>query len=232
MTGFGVHTLVCAWLFALLAPLIVFYFLKLRRPRHNIPSLALWKRVIEDRRVNSPFQRFKRNILLLLQILLLCLLVLAAMRPFFSGAPSRVSRLPVLIDCSGSMGALDKLGGSTRLEAAKAKIAGIIDGMGPDQRICLLAVDNGARRITDFTDNRRLLHQALEDLQVRDVPSDLEEAMRMTAALAREYAFGDILLVSDGNLPEQVNATLSFEVDYQLVPPAGSNTGIVAMNAR
>ena len=32
-----------AWLFGLLVPLIVFYFLKLRRPRQLVPSLVLWR---------------------------------------------------------------------------------------------------------------------------------------------------------------------------------------------
>ena len=65
-----------AWLFALLIPLVVFYFLKLKRPHQIVPSLVLWRQVLADQRVNSPFQRFKRNLLLLLQILLLTLLVL------------------------------------------------------------------------------------------------------------------------------------------------------------
>ena len=63
----GFSALINAWWFLLLVPLIIFYFLKLQRPRIEIPSLALWRQVINDQRVNSPFQKFKRNLLLLLQ---------------------------------------------------------------------------------------------------------------------------------------------------------------------
>src|SRR3954453_12282906 len=91
-----------AWFFLLLAPLIAFYFLKLRRPRQVIPSLVLWRQVLADQRVNSPFQRFKRNILLLLQLLLLALLALAAMQPVLRRLGSGATRLPVLIDVSAS----------------------------------------------------------------------------------------------------------------------------------
>src|SRR5882724_10037578 len=97
-----------AWLFALLVPLIVFYFLKLKRPRLEIPSLVLWRQVLSDQRVNSPFQRFKRHILLFLQILLLCLLALAAMQPFLRRNRAGGDRLAVLIDTSASMAALDR----------------------------------------------------------------------------------------------------------------------------
>src|SRR6478735_8462789 len=92
-----------AWLLALLVPLVIFYFLKLKRPRLEIPSLVLWRQVLSDQRVNSPFQRFKRNILLLLQILILVLLALAAMQPFFRGNATSAERTPVLIDISASM---------------------------------------------------------------------------------------------------------------------------------
>ena len=111
-----------AWLFALLVPLIIFYFLKLRRPRQTVSSLVLWRQVLSDQRVNSPFQRFKRNLLLLLQILLLALLAFAAMQPFLRRESTRTDRLPILVDVSASMGALDKDGGRSRLEEAKARL--------------------------------------------------------------------------------------------------------------
>ena len=81
-----------AWLFALLVPLIIFYFLKLKRPRQIISSLVLWRQVLSDQRVNSPFQKFKRNLLLLLQILLLTLLALAAMQPFLRREAKRAAQ--------------------------------------------------------------------------------------------------------------------------------------------
>ena len=69
MNWLGFFSLGSAWLALLLVPLVLVYFLKLRRPRQQISSLALWYQVVNDQRVNSPFQKFKRNLLLLLQIL-------------------------------------------------------------------------------------------------------------------------------------------------------------------
>src|SRR5438105_1447693 len=104
----GFYSLSAALLALLIAPLVLFYFLKLKRPRLELPSLVLWRQVLNDNRVNSPFQKFKRNILLLLQLLLLILLVLAAMQPYWRGQVGRTHRLPILVDCSASMAALDK----------------------------------------------------------------------------------------------------------------------------
>ena len=122
------------WFLLLAVPIIVFYFLKLKRPRLEIPSLILWQQVLADNRVNSPFQRFKRNILLLLQLLILLLLVFAAMQPYVRGDEERARNLPILIDCSASMAAVDRETKLSRLDQAKALVQNMIDGMLPDQR--------------------------------------------------------------------------------------------------
>src|SRR5262245_40726348 len=180
-----------ARLFWLLVPLVIFYFLKLKRPRLEIPSLALWRSVLNDQRVNSPFQRFKRNLLLLLQILLLLCLVLAAMQPFIPTGADRAEYLPVLIDTSASMAAIDE-SGQSRLDRAKQDVRKLVDDMLPNQKICLVAVSSTARRITDFTDNQRVLRDALAQLEVSQVASSLEDALSMVQDRARRV---DILSV-------------------------------------
>ncbi|MCA9009578.1 MAG: BatA domain-containing protein, partial [Planctomycetaceae bacterium] len=50
----GFVNLFGAWFLLALIPLIILYFLKLRRPKMEVPSLALWQSVVNDQRVNSP----------------------------------------------------------------------------------------------------------------------------------------------------------------------------------
>lgn len=221
-----------AWLFLLAIPLIVFYFLKLRRPRQVVPSLVLWRQVLADQRVNSPFQKFKRNLLLLLQLLLLALLVLAAMQPLLRRRSSAAARLPVLIDVSASMAALDRAGGQSRLDAAKARVRELIDRLPPDQEVGLIAFARTARRLTGFTNSKTELRDALAALEVEDVPGNLDDALRLAQAVARTASFDRIWLISDGNFPARTPFELSYQIDFQRVAPAGSNFGITACNAR
>lgn len=232
MSGAGFQAWSAAWLGLLLVPLVVFYFLKLRRPRAEVPSLVLWQQVLRDHRVNSPFQRFRRNLLLLLQILLLLLLVLAAMQPYRRARAERIRRLPVLVDCSASMGALDRPGGDTRLDAAKARLRRLVNDLGPDQQLCVIAFARQARRLTGFTGNRQRLLDAIGQIEVLPESSDLTEALGLAAAMGRTEPFERIRLLSDGNLPAQVNADLAFGIDYERLPAAGPNVGISALNAR
>ena len=226
------YALSAAWLALLIPPLIMFYFLKLKRPRLEVPSLVLWKQVLNDNRVNSPFQRFKRNILLILQLILLTLLILAAMQPFFKGGADDIRNTPILIDCSASMSALDKRGGISRLEAAKRTAQEIIDGLLKDQQVCLIAFAKSSRKLTGFTNNKRVLTDALNSIQIQDVPSDIEDAMRMVQALSRSQPFDEVLLLSDGNFPAETAFDLPFSLKYQRLDQAAPNTGITALNAR
>lgn len=232
-----------AWLALLLVPLVIVYFLKLRRTRVSVPSLALWRQVINDQRVNAPFQKFKRNLLLFLQILLLMLLVLAAMQPFLRGSEGDEQFLTILIDTSASMAAVDEKGDS-RLDLVKEEVGALIDGLLPGQRLTMISVSGTARRLTDFSDNKVLLHSALDDLEVSDVPSRLEDGLRLAQALARTVPeVRSVRLYTDGNLPMRlnpatnepvaaVNIDLPFEVEYFQLPAAGNNIGITALNAR
>lgn len=221
-----------AWLLLLIPPLVALYFLKLKRPQLEIPSLVLWRQVLSDSRVNAPFQRFKRNILLWLQLLLLLLLIGAAMQPFRRSAADRVTNLPVLIDTSASMGARDGPDGPSRLELARRRVSAMIDNLLPDQQLCLISFDRTARRHSGFTNNRRVLAEALDRIHVTDVGSDIEDAMRVTQALSRTAAFEQALLLSDGNFPAHTDFEQSFRIDYQKLAPAGPNIGISALNAR
>lgn len=233
MIPFGFHAPLLAWLLALIAPLVAVYFLKLKRPRQEVPSLVLWARVLDDRRVNSPFQRFKRHLLLLLQILLLCLIALAAMQPYWhGGAPGDARRLPVLVDVSASMAARAEPGGPTRLEVARERVRELIDGLGPDAELALIAFGDRAWRLADFTDNRRVLHDAVDALAVEDVPGHAGDALRLAQAMGQAVPIDEVLLLSDGNLPSRTDTELAYRLDYRLIEPGGANLGITACEAR
>lgn len=231
-----------AWLFLLIIPLVIVYFLKLKRPRFEIPSLVLWHSVINDQRVNSPFQRFRKHLLLWLQLAILLSLILAAMQPFLRGGPGSGNNLPILVDCSASMSAIDTRGGPTRMERAKERITELIDAALPG-RICLIAVGAGARQLTEFTNNKRILSEALDTLTVRDVPGNLVDGLRMAQALARRETIGTVTLVSDGNFPDlqetadgqkiaRVDVELPFKLRFEQLETDAVNMGITAFNAR
>jgi len=66
----------------------------------------LWQRLMQDREANAPWQKLRRNLLLLLQLLILAALVIALARPLFR-AERRSGSVALLLDASASMNAAD-----------------------------------------------------------------------------------------------------------------------------
>ncbi len=86
---------------------IALYFLKLKRQPLEVPSTYLWRKSIEDLHVNSLWQKLRQSLLLWLQLLLLALLMLALVRPHWTGRQLSGGRYIFLVDNSASMGATD-----------------------------------------------------------------------------------------------------------------------------
>jgi hypothetical protein len=223
---------VYAWLAALALPVVAFYLLKLKRERQEVPSLALWRKVLADQRVNSPFQRFRRHLSLWLALAALAALALAAMQPWWRSGPAPADRLPVLVDVSASMGARAIAGGPTRLDEARARVLALVERLGPGTSLCLVALGGQARRLTPFTDDRAELRRALDGLAVENAAPDLAGACRLLGAIARGEPCRRALLVTDGNLPAQVDAELPMSLDIERVAPGGANLGLTTLAAR
>lgn len=130
---------------AVIGPIIVaMYLLKLRREERTVSSTFLWQKMVRDVEANAPWQRLRRNILLLLQLLILALLVLALARPFFRAEGISGRNLIVIIDRSASMGATDA--GETRLEAAKQQAITLIDQLPDGGRATVIAAGGHERQ--------------------------------------------------------------------------------------
>ena len=97
---------------------VAMYLLKLRRDEAVVPSTLLWQRLVADVEANAPWQRLRRSLLLLLQLLLVAILALLAARPFLERPAGLARDIVLVVDTSASMGATDVV--PDRLTAAKA----------------------------------------------------------------------------------------------------------------
>ncbi len=172
------------WLLMLVVPplIVMLYFLKLRRQPVQVPSTYLWKRTVEDLHVNSIWQKLRKNLLLLLQLIAVALFILACLRPGFTGSSPVGARSIFLIDNSASMQATDVAG--SRLRAAKDKAIEIINAMNSKDAGMVISFSNVADVRQGFTSDARRLREAVESIQPTNRTTDINEALRAAAGLA------------------------------------------------
>ncbi len=224
--------------------LLLLYFLKLRRVPQPVGSTLLWKKAVQDLQVNSPFQRLRRNLLLLLQLLALLALLFALARPVSEGDLVAGRKSVILIDRSASMNAADGDDG-TRLEEAKRRAKALIDTMRRGDQATVISFDDTASVVQPYSGDPALLRAAIDDIEPSDRPTRLRTAYTLAdanlgvagGANANERLRDDpnerptVFLFSDGRVPaaDAVDLSLRGELNYERIGSDDTaNLGIVA----
>jgi hypothetical protein len=219
--------------------LLILYFLKLRRREMLVASTLLWRKAIQDLQVNSPFQRLRKNLLLLLQLLILLALLLAFSRPVTRYHPPPGARSVFLIDRSGSMSATD-MDGHSRLDEAKRRAKDMVDSMEKDSSATVIAFDDSAETLQSFTSDRVALKRAIDSIQPTDRKTRLKFAYELAdAAMAfdpqqlRSNVEVDVYLFSDGRAADANDVSLHGKLHFERVgTDDAGNVGIVALSAK
>ncbi len=186
----------------LAVPIIVMYMLRLRRREVAVSSTLLWQKLLRDREANAPWQKLRRNLLLLLQLLILAALVFALARPFFP-VPSVISgNTVVLLDASASMQATDVA--PNRFAAAQSEASRLIGDLSAGSQMTLIQVGQTPLVLAAATGDKTALRRALDNAQVQNGPPDWPSALALAAGAAQGFREAHIIIISDGGLPDDL----------------------------
>ena len=219
------------WFLLSVPVLVILYFLKLKRPQLTVSSTLLWQKVIEDMRVNSPFQRLRRSLLLLLQLLALLLLIAALARPLLNAIDRTDSSIIVLVDTSASMAAIEE-NGKSRLDEAVKQIEKQIDGLGKNNEMMIIGFDSKAKIVCRFTSNKRFLRDSLDKIEQSQRPTDLEPALVLTRSMASARGNPRSMLFTDGAFPPPPKIDLPMVVEYHPIGTDRPNVAVTGLDIR
>lgn len=196
------------WMILLSVPplIIMLYFLKLRRIPMEVPSTYLWRRTVEDLHVNSIWQRLRKNLLLLLQLLAVLAFILACLRPGIRGEEELGDRSIFMIDNSSSMQATDL--GKSRLELAKEAAKDMVELLGGNDVAMVIAFSDRADVKQSFTADKKKLRAAIDGIKPTNRTTDLTEALRAASGLANPGRTSQIEDVNDIQVAEALPASL------------------------
>jgi len=191
--------------------ILLFYFLKVRRPESDFSSTLLWRRAVLDRQASAPWQRLRISRLLLLQLLAAALLVAALVRPALALPGGLGAHTVVILDTSATMQANDVA--PSRFEDARRQVREILGRAGGGQRVTLIAMGRSARIVASATGDIAPVSTALEGLHPSNASADLQQALALAASAAGTGAGTRVLLFSDGI----TLADVEWHVDGRLV---------------
>lgn len=181
---------------AVIPALLLLYFLKLRRREQTVPSTLLWKRAVQDLQVNAPFQRLRKNLLLVLQLLVLGAAITALARPIVQSTAAVEGKLVILIDRSASMNTRE--GRQTRLDLAKEQATRLVrtlnrrnrtwysflgfGGAAARTQAMVIAFADRATVVAPFTSHTTDLLDAINGISPTDGRTRIREALELAEA--------------------------------------------------
>ncbi|HEV8643254.1 MAG TPA: VWA domain-containing protein [Methylomirabilota bacterium] len=183
-------------IFALSLPLVLLYFLKVRRRQQTVPSLLLWDPSLRDREASAFFQRLQRDPLLILQILALLALTLALARPAVTVMGQGARKVVVVLDTSASMKARDV--GSSRFAVARSQAAALVGRLGEGAEVMVIETGVHPRVLAPLSRERERAVAAIRAAQPRDLPHRVSEAVRTARALVGADPRAAIYVFTDG----------------------------------
>ena len=216
----------------LAAPIILLYMLKLRHRPVEVSSILLWQKTLQDRRANTPWQRFRRNLLLLLQLLILAALTLALSSPILHTESVALAQTTiVLLDASASMNATDVH--PSRFEEARQVVGGLIGEMPTGAQMTLILAGTQPRVLASSTEDRATLRRALASAEPEQGHADWESALALAAGVVTHGSDETkTVIVSDMGIGIEESFPLNGEIHILPVGGKSDNLAVEAMSVR
>ncbi len=219
------------WLLVAVPPLLSLYFLRVRRRRVKVPSVLLWATVVQNQRTARPWDKFRKHLLLWLQLLLLLLLTLALAGPSLPGTTRLGASTVWILDGSASMAAAAP--NPSRFAVAKDFLLDAIADLEPADEGMIVLAGPEPKVVVSFSRDKELLASAARALEPTSAPASLGAAVDLAVALARTRPDRGVVVVTDGS-DRSLDLALGRHphVAVETVGEPATNVAITALDLR
>ena len=211
---------------------VAMYLLKLRREETTVSSTLLWQRLVADVEANAPWQRLRRSLLFLLQLLLVVILVLLAARPFIERPAGLARDIVLVVDTSASMSATDV--SPNRLMAAKEAALNALRDLPAGGKVSVVEAGRTARIVAAGSSDLGRIRLAIESIRPTTGPGDLTDALELASELASQSGDAEVLIATDAALASVPTTAVDARVRVLRVgnERGSRNQAIVALAVR
>ncbi len=177
--------------------IILLYLLKQKVLNQKISALNLWREAYENIQASTPWEKFRNNILMYMQIAALVLLITALMSPYITGRSSEYSNVLVLIDNSASMSGIYS-GEETKLDVAKEQAAEYVSN-NDGARYTVMSASNTADLLISGSSDKGRVKDAIDNIEATDIPGSLENAISMAQSLSDAWKHYKVIAFTDSS---------------------------------
>ena len=201
--------------------LILLYILKKKYREEVIPSTLLWNEVYKNTRANTPWEKLRKNIMLLLQIIILLLLIFSLMRPFLNFGGKTYKNIILVIDNTASMAA--EYGDGTRLEEAKKLAKEVLSSTKDDTNTYIISFDGNSNLLQNGDFNKEISNEIISSISqsyntgeineiisfVKAIGEGIEEEYEVIAITDKDFSLGDV----NGKVVSLANSGVNASID-------------------
>lgn len=215
------------WFGLLLAPVIIFYFLRMRFRRQPVSSIYIWSRLKMAGRGGKRL-RWWSLLLLIIQVSAVSAAVMTLAFPAWVSQRVAEPGMVYILDVSASMAATDLKG--SRLEAAKALLIERINNLPANTTALIYLAGAETKPLGAPTEDRKELLSRIETIKCSSGSFNEEEAAKaLKTWLLTEDRLWRGLLVTDGGLDLQgkkIAAVFNGLLEIETVGAHGENLGV------
>lgn len=184
------------FLFILVPVIVLLYILKQKGTDEEVGSVMLWRETMKNTEATTPWEKYRHNILMYLQILTVMLLAFALMAPFLKQGGRDFQQVVLVLDNSASMYSLYD-GERTRFEEAKERIVDYIDSLNENCAITLMtAVKGGEILISNATD-KQAVKSAVRNLSCTELAGTVDDCKNMVKSLCAQWDKYGVIMFTD-----------------------------------
>ncbi len=208
-------------LLILIPVIIIMYLMKQKATDTKVPSLFLWKEMYLNRESDTPWEKLKKNLLLMLQIITVLALVLALMGPYIKGRSEVTGSVAVLIDNSGSMSTRVNAR-ETRLDKAKDAAVNFLQTLPSGTRITLIVCNDSANTLVSNTMDKTSVVSLIKDIRPTTYAGDISGGVKLCETMKVSDPTLTIAAFTDTYVPIENAGGTFFGLSGDL-PNAGVN---------
>lgn len=185
--------------FLIFVPVIVIlYLLKQRAQKKEVSTVQIWMEAYENIEASRPWEKFKNNLLMYLQILLVLLLVFAMCFPYLKKGGDGYENIVLFLDNSGSMnGRYD--GEHTKLDQAKRLAKDYVDGLKDGTNVTVVSCSGTANVEIANTTDKSQMERAIDGIAVTDMEGNLTPGVSLIQSMVAQWSSYEVQAFTDSD---------------------------------